>query len=167
MPIILILSSKKKISVIISLFLILLGVVTWFGFENYKVKNILTTIPYSIRQQVKYPILMPDNASKSIDRKTFAYANDIFQYVIIADDVSLTIFQQSKPKSFDLTGYSKSDNLSGAIIKPTSFGNLLIGKVSNYKVAILETEETIVTISTTEEVSNDKLLAIVNSLIQL
>ncbi len=139
----------------------------WQGSAAYTHWQLTQLIPSSVQQRVSFPIFLPEAAKTTIKQSSFSYTNNVLQFEITINGTLVTVAEQAKTSDFNLSNFTKSDGITDVKTITVSNGNALFGTVGPLKVGILETEKTIVTLSTTGAITTDELETVTRSLQQL
>lgn len=140
-------ASKTKVFVVIGLIIVLLlSVLGWFGYGYFASQQLVKSVPSNIRSDVSFAIYMPTlDTLKPIDG-SFTYSAGILQFNAGQSSI-VNISQQEKTKGFDLAKFGTSENLIGSQQLQLPYGNAITGEIAGRNIAIIETEETIITIT--------------------
>ncbi len=146
------------------LVLVLLASGGWYGVGYYQHRQLTNQFPASIRQSVKFPVYLPSQPQFQPDKQSFNYSNGILQYQAGSSDARVTITQQKKPADFDLSKFSTGEGLTNKNELTINGNKVLLGTVRGFSIAIMDTGQTIVTITSTSAQSSATIESVVRSL---
>ena len=132
------------------IFITLLAVAGLWSWHYIQTKKIKDQIPISIQNTVNFSIYIPAKKDYSVLANSFIYDNDILQFKIKNDDEAIQFSQQIKSGDFDLSKFASGIGISNAEQSTVNAGKILYGKVGNFTIAIIDTKETIITITSTQ-----------------
>ena len=158
-------SARKRKSLIASVIIVAaLGGAGWWTYAHHK--KFSAPFPKSIRQSVSYqlfyPKILPAGYSYKPNSATLADSGVLFYRLTTASGQTVSISEQTKPTTqlalSSLVGYSP---LQGAI------GQGVIGSQNNQPSALLETQQTLISISGTQDVPSNVVSSIAKNLQQV
>lgn len=147
--------------------LVILGVAAWFGYSYYQKQQFVGQVPSTIRQNVNFPIYLPRSDEVAVNRESISYSSGIFQYTASVKNVPVVVTEQPKTSGFDINKFATSQTLSGAQQSNIAIGALLSATLSERPLHIIDTDETIITITSTQQGAAAMLLPVSNSLTKL
>jgi len=140
---------------------------TWLGYEYFTHAQFAMQIPSAIRDDVDFPIYLPERASYLADGHSFTYSNGILLFQAGAPTAPLTIAEQSKATNFDLSKFSTAQGLTDTRQLIIGTDAVLFGQLHGLNIAIVDTGQTIVTITTAATQSSTTIEPAVRSLQKL
>lgn len=131
---------------IILLATLTVGLAGWQGYKVYQRRQFVNQIPQSIRERVDFPIYLPASPKFVPDKQSFSYSGGVLLFVA-GNDARLTFAEQQKPASFDLSKFSAGVGLEGPKQLTVKEYTVLLGNLKGMSIAVVDTGQTIVTIT--------------------
>lgn len=151
-------------TIIIFALLTILSAASWQGYIYSKHQHLVGMVPQSIRQNINFPIYLPTQSNSSPNQQSFNYSSGVLIFTAGSNDMQLTIMQQQRSADFELGKFSVGEGLT-EIKELTINGNkVLQGKLNGHSIGIVDTGQSIVTMTSIATVSSETMAAIIKSL---
>ena len=137
--------------------LIVLGLI---GSYYYKEKQFITKVPDTLRQEYTYPIYYPSKLPQgySYQEGSGRVAGDVVFYSLNSSEGKVSISEQELPERLPDVNFQNSVQVD------TPHGKATIGKSTLGTLVVLKTKDTLINLSSSGNISQDRLAEIISSL---
>jgi len=134
------------------------------GYIYYARFELSRQIPMAIRDNIDFPVYLPGQSKFQSDENSFKYSNGILLFLAGSKDNPLTVSEQKMPADFDLSKFSTGEGLTETTELTVHGHNALIGKLHGLNIAIMATDQTMVTVTSAAAQPSATIESIVRSL---
>jgi len=141
--------------------------VAWIGNRYFSHLQLSRQVPTAIRQNIDFPVYLPAESKFQPDKQSFSYSQGVLFFQAGSNSTQVTFAEQRKTTDFDLAKFSTAQGLTG--MKQLTINNnaVLLGKVHGLNIGIIDTGETIVTITSASNQPSSSIESIVRSIQQV
>ena len=155
---------NRRIALVILLVVATLAASGWQATKYYQRQKILNQIPSQVHAQADFPIYLPSMHKTGLNLSSFDYSNGVLFFAANTQDYSLNFTEQKQPLSFELSKFSTDEGLTQTKEITINNHRTLLGKVLGRSIAIVDTGQTVVTITSKSYVTIETIEAVVRSL---
>lgn len=141
--------------------------VVWLGIIYFSHVQLSRQVPITIRQNIDFPVYLPALSDFPPDQQSFNYSNGVLFFQAGSKNAQVTFAEQRKTTDFDLGKFSTAQGLTGMKQLTINNNSVLLGKVHELNIGIIDTGETIVTITSVSNQPSSSIESIVRSLQQV
>ncbi len=134
------------------------------GYICYSRLQLSSQIPQTLRDNIDFPVYLPGQSKFRSEEPSFKYSNGILLFLAGSKDDPLTVSEQKVPADFDLSKFSTGEGLTETTELTVHGHRVLLGKVHGLNIAIIDTGQTIVTITSAAAQPSATIESIVRSL---
>jgi len=138
--------------------LLLVGFLTWQGYNYYLSRQLASQIPVAIRQSIGFPVYIPSGNYRTNDQ-SYVNSNDILSFKVTGNGNEFMFSEQALPADFVLSNYTNGIGISEHKEITTSNGKALLGKVLNKNILIVSTQKTLITVTSSADMGSLESLA--------